>query len=202
MGTRWKAGLKIDKARDFMERDIVRAWKAGDKIFLEKPDGTREPIPKQMAAQVRDRLKQGEEARKFLKSGGDGVFRVNITSARRKELKELASYTGKLVYENKLPMKNELFVTIGMAISSEANWKKCGCWRTQNRDMDLQSVGTKRVLCSDKRRAEQLVFVELALNFEDGQLSMSYYPDWYDEEGLMEHEDEEEIEMKFGEREA
>jgi hypothetical protein len=166
-----------------------------------KPNGEREPIPKQMVSQVRGRLEMGREAQETLETP------TKLTNMKRKdpkglvtELKELASYQGKLVYENKLPMKSELFMTIGMAISSEANWKKCGCWRIQNRDMDLQSVGTKRVLCSDKRRAEQLVFVETALNFEDNQLSMPYYPDWYDEEGLMEHEDEEEIEFKFGGR--
>jgi hypothetical protein len=71
-----------------------------------------------------------------------------------------------------------------MAISSPDNWKKCGSWRTQNRDMDLQKAGEKRKPCNDKRRAEQLVFVEPANNFEENQMSAPYYPDWLDEDGL------------------
>jgi len=58
------------------------------------------------------------------------------------------------------------------------------------------------MLCHDKGRAEHLVFVEPAPNHERDQLSCPYYPDWLDEDGLGEHEDEEEIGFKFGEVEA
>ena len=45
------------------------------------------------------------------------------------------------------------------------------------------------------------MFVEPANNFEENQMSAPYYPDWLDEDGLGEHEDEQEIEFKFGEKE-
>ena len=64
--------------------------------------------------------------------------------------------------------------------------------------MNLQSAGEKRMLCNDKRRAEQLVFAPPAENSEDGQLSAPYYPDWLDQDGLEECESEQEIENKFG----
>jgi hypothetical protein len=104
--------------------------------------------------------------------------------------------------ENKLPMETTAFMTLGMAVSSEENWKKCGSWRTQNRDMNLNAAGNKRVQCADRRRAGQLVLVPPACNREEDQLSCPYYPDWIDDDGLSEHQDELEIGFKFGELEA
>jgi hypothetical protein len=160
-------GFKIDLARDFFMRDVVRRWKEGDRVFLVKKNGKRELIPRQQLPEVRYSLKKGET----------------------------------LEFENKLPMETTSFMTLGTAISSPDNWKKCGSWRTQNRDMNLQACGAKRMLCHDKDRAKQLVFVAPAENWEDGQLSAPYYPDWLDEDegGLGEMKDEQNVEFKFGE---
>jgi hypothetical protein len=53
-------GFKIDLARNFMMREIVRAWKAGDKYFLVEKNGRRKPIPKQLLNEVRLSKKKGE----------------------------------------------------------------------------------------------------------------------------------------------
>jgi hypothetical protein len=98
----------------------------------------------------------------------------------------------------KLPMPANVFMTLGMAVSSKENWKKCGSWKAQNRDLDLNKSGAKRVPCSDRLRAKQLVFNAPASNFEIGQLSAPYYPDWLDEDGLHDHQDEVEVGFKFG----
>jgi len=108
-----------------------------------------------------------------------------------------------LEFENKIPIRNHnspSFITLGTAISSPENWKKCGCWRTQHRDINLQSCGAKRERCYDKDRAERLVFVAPTENWEEGQLSAPYYPDWLDEDedGFDEMKDEQNVEFKFG----
>lgn len=99
--------------------------------------------------------------------------------------------------ENKLPMETISFVTLGTAVGSPDNWGKCGAWKTQNRDMDLNSVGTKRMKCSNPERAQRLVLVEAASNGEPDQLSAPYFPEWLDDDMLEEKEDQD-IEFRFG----
>jgi hypothetical protein len=105
-------------------------------------------------------------------------------------------------WENKLAMKTTVFMTLGISVSAEENWKKCGSWRTQYRDMNLCSAGTKRDFCHDKDRAKRLVFVSPAGNMEIDQLSCPYYPDWVDPDDVNERDEELNVEQKFGEWES
>jgi hypothetical protein len=130
-------GFKIDLARDFFMRDVVKGWKRGSDCYKVGRRGKVTLVPKQMICEVRDTLKKGEG----------------------------------LEWKNKLSMQNTIFMTLGISVSAEDNWKKCGSWRTQYRDMNLCSAGTKRMLCHDKDRAKKLVFVAPADNGEIEQLS-------------------------------
>jgi hypothetical protein len=127
-------------------------------------------------------------------------FRIDLDDARDLMTKEIVQAWRK--GEPKLPQETTNFVTLGTAISSPENWKKCGSWRTQDRDINLKSCGAKRTTCHDKDRAKRLVFVPPAYNWED-DLSAPYYPDWLDEDegGLGEMKDEQNAEFKFGGRE-
>jgi hypothetical protein len=139
-------GFKIDLARDFFKRDIARAWKAGDKYFLVgKARARRERVNpgSEAACEARPEEREGE---------GREPFPPFLYSQVRDRLKK----GEKVVTENKLPMVNTIFMTLGISFSAENNWKKCGSWRTQSRDMNLQSAGTKRMLCNDKRRQSNL----------------------------------------------
>jgi hypothetical protein len=46
-------GFKIDFARDFFMRDIVRAWRAGDKYIYIDKKGNREQVSPDQAARIR-----------------------------------------------------------------------------------------------------------------------------------------------------
>jgi hypothetical protein len=86
--------------------------------------------------------------------------------------------------ENKLSMPATNLITMGVSLISEENWVKCGTWATRNRDLDLNSCGTKRGRNRAKARANFLVPVLARDTLENDILSKPYYPDWLAEETM------------------
>jgi hypothetical protein len=73
--------------------------------------------------------KQGSQCFKIGKRG-------KVTAIPRQMVCEVTDTLKKgesLEWRNKLPLKTTCFMTIGISVSAEENWKKCGSWRTQFR---------------------------------------------------------------------
>lgn len=71
--------------------------------------------------------------------------------------------------------------------------------------MEAFRAGAKRQPLGARERANRLVFAVPTPNLEGGMLSAPYYPDWLDDDGtndIEENKEEQNVEQKFGECEG
>jgi hypothetical protein len=161
-------GCKIEFGRDFLLKDVRKAWKEGDDYYV--TDG------------------RGKEPRRVsFREWSDTKDALNERWSRYPQARRRAAGLRKKGVEahdpeNRLSMPATNLVTFGAALVSEGTWHECGTWKTCDRDLDLNKCGVKRRECNDKARADCLVFVSARDHVEQNILSKPYYPRWLDEE--------------------